>query len=108
MMRTKKETIELDCGVSEVFKAFSTFSSDKFKVSEIDEENKVIVLKTSMSAWSWGEILELTIIHSDKGCSVSIRSSRRVPWNITANLQIPIDIIVQYLRSTLEISNKPY
>lgn len=98
-MRTNKETIELDCGVSEVFKAFSNFSLDKFKVSEIDEKNKVIVLKTSMGAWSWGEILELTVLPSAQGCNVSIRSSRRVPWNITSNLQTPIDTIVQYLRN---------
>ena len=99
MMRTIRKTIELDCGVSEVFKGFNTFSLDKFKVSEIDEKNKVIVLKTSISAWSWGEILELTVTPSGQGCNVSIRSSRRDPWNITANLQTPIDTIVQYLRN---------
>lgn len=98
-MRANKETIQLDCGISEVFKAFTTFSLDKFKVSEIDKKNNVITLKTSMSAWSWGEILELTVMPAAQGCNVSIRSSRRVPWNITSDLQTPIDTIVQFLRN---------
>ncbi len=70
----------------------------KFKVSEIDEKNKVIVLRTSASSWSWGEELELTVTPSVQGCNVSIRCSRRVPWNITANLQTPVDTIVMYLK----------
>jgi hypothetical protein len=101
-MKTKKELIELECEVSEVFKAFSTFSLDKFKVSKIDEKNKIIDLKTSLGYWSWGEIIELTVIPSAKGCTVSIRSSRKVPWNVTSNLQAPINTIVNYLKGSLE------
>lgn len=97
--RRNMEIINLNCGVSDVFKAFRNFSLKKFKLSEIDEKNKSIVLKTLMSAWSWGEILELTVIPSDQGCNITIRSSRKVPWNITANLRTPTAKILQYLKS---------
>ncbi len=62
IMKEKKKMVEFDCGVSEVFKAFSKFSLGRFKVSNIDEVNRFIILKKSTSLWSYGEILELKVI----------------------------------------------
>jgi|GEM_PF-3947949 hypothetical protein len=98
----KKRNIELDCSTKDVFEAFRKFSMLKFEVSSLDQTNGIIILKTSISDWSLGEILNLTVTPSAKGCNVDIEAKRKLPTNISADLYTPVDKVVHYLRDTLE------
>ena len=100
---SNKRNIELDCSAEDVFEAFRKFSLLKFEVFSLDETKGVIILKTSSSDWSLGEILKLTVTPSAKRCSVNIEASRKIPTNFAADLYSPVDKIVNYLRETLEM-----
>lgn len=98
-MNISRDTVELGCNFEKAFSAIRNLSLKGFKVVKVDEPNKLITVRTPMSAFSWGENVELLVVPSTQGCVISFRSSSRHPLNISSDTKTPIDGLVRYLQS---------
>lgn len=55
------------------------------EVNKTDEESWVIIAKKSTSAWSWGELVRVTVSKvNDSEATVRVLTRRRLATNITA------------------------
>ena len=96
-MVTSRETLEIECSSDSVFSWLKTLSLPHMKVSKVDEKNRLVVINTSMSLFSWGERVEIIVIPNEHRCSVSFRSSTRHPINPAADTNTPIRDIIEFL-----------
>lgn len=97
-MSISRDTLELNCSSDKIFDALRNLAMRGFKVSKTDVSNRLIVLKTGMGPFSWGETVEVTVTPVAVGCSVSFRSSSNHALNITSNTSTPISRLVEYLK----------
>lgn len=77
-------------------------SERKFRIQRIDNTNRRIILKTGMSLFSYGEIIEVIVNPQNNGSLVYISSKPKAWFNITADKKISLNI--NYIFETLDRS----
>jgi hypothetical protein len=98
-----RDRIELNADKEEVFKFISKGGISNLGVTKVDLKNSVVVLKSSMSAFSFGEKIELIINESKDGTIVSFRGSSVHPLNITSDVKGILGTVINALRKRFEV-----
>jgi len=65
----------------------------------VDVDNYRIIMKTDMSAFSYGEIIEIFVSKKGKATIVTIEGRKKMFFNVTANERKYIDQIIYNLNN---------
>lgn len=64
-----------------------------YQVSPARGSPDTLVFSTGMSAFSWGERIEVSVVSQSKGCKILFRGSRVLIVNLTSNPRTPVEKI---------------
>ena len=93
------ERREVSCPAdAELVLAFLARGADlPFRTGRVRGSPSTVVFRTGMSAFSWGEQVEVTVVAQPKGSRLILRGTREFALNLTSNPRTPVDRIQSVL-----------
>jgi hypothetical protein len=70
-----------------------------YRVQRARGSPSTLVFSTGMSAFSWGEKIEVTVVEQGTGSTVTFRGSRVFTLNVTSNPRTPVEKILHALQA---------
>lgn len=92
-MRPIRAGVECGARQEEVLQFLASGAGLPYHVERVDQSAQTVVFKSGASLFSWGERVEVSVVRTDRGCTILFRGSGVHPINLTADPRGVVDRI---------------
>ena len=98
-MCPEREEIRCNATAEQVLEFLAGGAGLPYRVQRARGSPSTLVFSTGMSAFSWGEKVEVTVVGQGTGSAVTFRGSRTFSLNVTSNPRTPVEKILRALQT---------
>lgn len=98
-MGTERNGVRCRFPADEVLRFLDAGAGIGLKARRAPGASATVILTTGMSAWSWGERVEVSVVVQQSGCEVLFRGSPVLSVNVTASPRKAVDRVLYAINS---------